>query len=69
LSFVKKYNNEGYTIATIYYYAIEDNKTKFVEIMSKNTLELGQTDMCKFLKLIAGYKFVYKIIGGNYILY
>jgi hypothetical protein len=69
LSFVKKYNNEGYTIATIYYYAIEDNKTKFVEIMSKNTLELEQTDMCKFLQLIAGYKFVYKIIGGNYILY
>lgn len=69
LSFVKKYNNEGYTIATIYYYAIEDNKTKFVEIMSKNTLELEQTDMCKFLQLIAGCKFVYKIIGGNYILY
>jgi len=69
MSFVKKYNNEGYTIATIYYYAIEDNKPKFIEIMSKNTLELGQTDMCKFLKLIAGYKFVYKLIGGNYILY
>lgn len=69
LSFIKQYNNEGYTIATIYYYAIEDNKTKFIEIMSKNTLELEQTDMCKFLQLIAGHKFIYKIIGGNYILY
>ena len=69
MSFVKKYNNEGYTIATIYYYAMEDNKTKFIEIMNKNTLELGQTDMCRFLQLIAGYKFVYKVIGGNYILY
>ena len=69
MSFVKKYNNDGYTIATIYYYAMEDNKTKFIEIMNKNTLELGQTDMCRFLQLIAGYKFVYKVIGGNYILY
>jgi len=69
LSFVRQYNTYGFTIATIYYYAIEDNKPKFVEIMNKNTLELEQTDMCKFLYLIAGHKFVYKIVGGNYILY
>ena len=69
LSFIKQYNTDGFTIATIYYYAIEDNKPKFVEIMNKNTLELEQTDMCKFLYLIAGHKFVYKKIGGNYILY
>ena len=69
LSFVRQYNDDGFTIATIYYYAMEDNKTKFIEIMNKNTLELEQTDMCKFLKLIAGHKFIYKIIGGNYILY
>jgi len=69
LSFVRQNDNDGFTIATIYYYAMEDNKTKFIEIMNKNTLELGQTDMCRFLQLIAGNRFVYKIIGGIYVLY
>jgi hypothetical protein len=67
-SFVRS-NSDGYTIATIYYYAMEDNKPKFIEIMNKNTLDLGQTDICKFLKLIAGYKFVYKKNGDIYKLY
>lgn len=55
----------GYTIATVYYYAIEDNKPKFIEILSKNTFELGQTDICQYLKMIAGHKFLYKITGDN----
>jgi phage/plasmid-associated DNA primase len=62
-SFIKKNINAGYTIATIHFYAIEDNKSKFIEIMSKNTLELGQTDICKYLKIIAGHKFIYKYQG------
>jgi hypothetical protein len=37
--------------------------------MSKNTLELEPTDMCRFLKTISGYKFIYKKINGKYILY
>jgi hypothetical protein len=66
-TFIKK--TDGYNNATIYYYAIEDNKPKFIEIMSKNTFELEQTDMCKYLKIIAGNKFIYKKNGEKYILY
>ena len=33
--------------------------------MNKNTFELGQTDMCHYLKLIAGYKFLYKKLVKN----
>ena len=68
-SFQKRYDRDGYTIGTIYYYAIADNKPKFFEIMSKNTISLGQTDICKILKVIAGYKFIYKKLGDNYKLY
>jgi hypothetical protein len=66
---VKKNSSNGFTSATIYYYAITDNKPKFIEIMSKNSFELGQTDMCKYLKIIAGHNFIYKVVGDNYVLY
>ncbi len=66
---VKKNSSNGFTTATIYYYAIADNKPKFIEIMSKNSFELGQTDMCKYLKIIAGHNFIYKVVGDNYILF
>jgi phage/plasmid-associated DNA primase len=68
-TFIKKNNNSGYTIATIHFYAIEDNKPKFIEIMNKNTFELGQTDICKYLKIIAGYRFIYKKYNDYYKLY
>lgn len=68
-TFIKKVGSNGITIATIYYYAIEDNKTKFIEIMNKNSFELGQTDMCKYIKMIAGYKFIYIQQGSIYKLY
>ena len=68
-SFIKKNIDAGYTIATIHFYAIEDNKSKFIEIMSKNSLELGQTDICKYLKIIAGHKFIYKFQGDIFKLY
>ena len=69
-TFIKKYKMDGHTIATIYYYAIEDNKPKFIEIMSKNTLELQEADFCKYLKTLSGYKFIYKVFGeNNYKLY
>jgi len=66
---IKKNSSNGFTTATIYYYAIADNKPKFIEIMSKNSFDLGQTDMCKYLKIIAGNNFIYKIVGDNYKLY
>lgn len=68
-TFVKKEKSDGYTIATIYHIAIEDNKAKFVEIMGRNTLELGPTDICMFLKNIAGYKFIYIKRGEKYLLF
>lgn len=68
-TFIQKKNSNGYTIATIHYYAIEDNKPKFIEIISKNSFDLEQTDICKYLKIIAGYKFIYKATNDNYKLY
>lgn len=63
MSFVTNSNDNGYTMATIYYYALEDNREKFKEILNKNTFNLGSTDICKYLHVIAGYKFIY--VGHN----
>ena len=38
-------------------------------ILNKNSFELGQTDMCKYLKMIAGYKFVYIQQGNDHNLF
>ena len=71
----KKFNSfdtnreKGYNVATIYYYAMEDNKPKAVDIISKNTLQLAPTDICSFIKLLAGNKFFYKVEGEVYKLY
>ena len=71
----KKFNSfepnreKGYNIATIYYYAMEDNKPKAIDIISKNTLQLAPTDICSFIKLLAGNKFFYKVEGDIYKLY
>lgn len=51
--------NNAYTASTLYYYAKQDNKNKFIEIMNENTFELGPTDICKFIKTFAGNKFLY----------
>ena len=59
----------GYSIATIYYFAIEDNKPKFVEIMKKNTFELEQFDMCLYIKLLAENRFFYIKDGDLFKLY
>ena len=66
-TFVKR--QDGLTIGTIYIYAMEDNKHKFIEIMNRNTFELEQSDICKYLKTLAGYKFIYKKTGNIYQLY
>ena len=62
-------NKNGYSIATIYYFAIEDNKPKFVEIMKKNTFELEQFDMCLYIKLLAENRFFYVKEGDLFKLY
>lgn len=62
-------NKNGYSIATIYYFAIEDNKPKFVEIMKKNTFELEQFDMCLYIKLLAENRFFYIKEGDLFKLY
>jgi phage/plasmid-associated DNA primase len=69
LTFIKKHTKEGITVATIYYYAKEDNKPKFIEIINKNSFELGQTDICKYIKVLAGNRFIYKIQNDIYKLY
>jgi len=61
--------NNGYTIATIYYFAIEDNKPKFLEIMKKNTLEFEQYDMCLYIKLLAENRYFYMKEGNIFKLY
>jgi len=40
---VKKNSSNGFTSATIYYYAITDNKPKFIEIISKNSFDNSRT--------------------------
>jgi len=65
----EQHTKNGYTIATIYYFAIEDNKPKFLEIMKKNTLELEQFDMCLYIKLLAENKFFYIKDGEIFKLY
>jgi hypothetical protein len=68
-SFIKKQNIEQYTVATIYFYAIEDNKLKFIEIMNKNTFDLEQSDICKYIKVLAGKKYIYIVENNIYKLY
>ena len=71
----KKFNSfdadreKGYNVETIYYYAMQDNKPKAIDIISKNTLQLAPTDICSFIKLLAGNKFFYKVENNIYSLY
>jgi len=60
---IHKNNYNGYT------HSIEDNKKRFIEIMKKNTFELGHIYFCKCIEIIAGYRFVYKKYGDYYKLY
>jgi phage/plasmid-associated DNA primase len=58
-TFTKRKGVNSYTVATIYHYAIEDNKQRFNQIMNKNTFDLEQYDMCKYVKMLAGKIFFY----------
>jgi phage/plasmid-associated DNA primase len=66
---IKQNSNKSYTVGTIYGFALEDNKYKFIEIMKQNELELEQTDICKYIKIIAGNRFLYIKDNGVYKLY
>jgi hypothetical protein len=69
LSFTRKENKTGFTVATIYYYAKQDNEPKFIEIMNKNTFELGPTDLAQYIKLLASHKFIYLKEDNKYTLF
>jgi phage/plasmid-associated DNA primase len=69
LTFVKRKTNDKYTVSTIYYYAISDNKPKCIEIHNKNTFDLEQYDMCNYVKLMAGDRFIYTNSDKIYKLY
>ena len=58
----------GYTCGTLFY-AQEDNKPQYIQIMSSNELELGQTDLCKYVKILAGKKFIYQQNENNFKLF
>jgi len=49
--------------------SFQGNRDKFKDIISRSELELGQTDICNFIKLLEGHNFIYKVVGDNYILY
>jgi hypothetical protein len=69
-SFIKTNINEGYSLSTICLYAVEDNKEQFIEILHKYTYELEQDDLCMFIKILGGYKFVVQSQNNtNYKLY
>jgi phage/plasmid-associated DNA primase len=66
-SFKIKY--DGYGVGTIYKMAIEDNKNNTIRILSNNKLQFHSTDICRFIKAMAGHRFFYKKENNNYILY
>ena len=55
---------DGYTIATIYKFAVEDNKDKFVEIIKKESLfkdfDLTSTGVSHYIKYLKPTDFVWK---------
>lgn len=68
-TFIKKETVHKYTVATIYYYAREDNKPQFVKIMNNNKFDLEQYDMCTYMKKLAGNQFKYILKNGIHKLY
>jgi phage/plasmid-associated DNA primase len=69
IAIIKKSTDDNYSVSTIYYYAITDNKPKCIEIMNKNIFELEQYDVCKYAKLMAGDRYIYAISNNVYKLY
>jgi phage/plasmid-associated DNA primase len=68
-TFIQTHKEKSYTIATVYYFAKEDNKPQFLKILNNNSFDLEQYDMCNYVKTIAGHRFKYAIINGRHILY
>ena len=73
---LKKYNSfhydykKGYTIASIYWMAKNDNINEFVKIMNKEDLVLTELSFAMKIKELAGDMFIYKkSYGKEYILY
>jgi len=58
-----------YTAATLYYYAIEDNKPVFIKIIDNNTPDFEQFDMCKYAKILGQNRFIYIVKNNIYKFY
>ena len=68
-SFNENYE-KGYSIASIYWMAQEDNLTEYIKIMYSDDLPLEDADICIKIKELAGDRFIYKRVGeANYRLY
>jgi phage/plasmid-associated DNA primase len=56
--------HDGYTIATIYKFALEDNKEKYVEIMKKESMfkdfDLTSTGIAHYIKYLKSTDFIWK---------
>lgn len=62
LSFKNDYK-PGYTIGTIYYYARIDNPEEYVKIMYEEKFQLGDVDIARKIKELAGGRFICKKTG------
>lgn len=66
----KKEANNGYRIATVYYYAREDNPTLYEEIIcADNPPEFDDIECALKIKELAGDRFIYIKNGDDYVLY
>ena len=71
---IKKYNSfktmtNGLTARTLYKMAYEDNKDIAIKIISFYKIHLSPTEICEFIKVLDGDKYIYKIVNNIYKLY
>lgn len=63
-------DRNGYTAKTLYKIAYQDNKEQAAQILNRNIVEFNPTDIARFLKIIGGNYYFYKVTNGNkYTLY
>jgi len=63
---IKKFNSykilvNGYTAKTLFQMAYEDNKQNTQTIFSNNKLQFEPTEFCKYIKLLVGRYYFYKV--------
>jgi len=66
----KNMNKIGYGVKTLYKIAYQDNKEQARLILNRNTIEFNPTDIARFLKLLGGHHYFYKVNNDkDYMLY